>query len=429
MKIAAKISLFTLVLFIVISSFSTYIVSSNSEDNKAISPATIELNSTLSNNDSELDIAQVLDSKIERFMARWGVVGASFALMKDEKLIYAKGYGWANKEREERCGPHNIFRVASVSKLITAVAIMKLCDEGKLTLESKLFGSGGVLQDSFPNYSDKRLEMITVEHLLRHRGGFSTRAGDPLFSLAQIGENLNLKRAVNRTELTSYILRKRLSFTPGSGTSYSNFGYLLLSIVIEAITEQSYWSYIKEEILEPNGVVDFQQAKNFYQERYHNEVRYYPTPGDAPILPFYGGKDSVMRCYGGNNIELLEGAGGWLASAAELLRFVALIDGKEGIPDILSSESIAQMHSSSTSELPIGWMRSLPDGTLIRSGYFSGSNALIRHNSNGYSWAFLTNSSTWKSGGLYRYIDFTIRDALTTIDEWPKERDLFLGSN
>ena len=115
-----------------------------------------------------------LDNAIEKFLRKWEIKGASFALMKDNKLVYAKGYGIADNETGTT--PSNIFRIASVSKLITAAGIMKLVESGRLKLDDCVFGENGILNDNdFTNIKDSRIKDITVEHLLRHRSGFSSR--------------------------------------------------------------------------------------------------------------------------------------------------------------------------------------------------------------------------------------------------------------
>ncbi len=106
-------------------------------------PIPIALNHILSNDISDFDSAAKMDSQIESFMRQWGIKGASLAIMKDEKLIYAKGYGWADQEAGERTDVRHIFRIASISKLITAAAVMKLSQEGLLSLDSKVFDKGG----------------------------------------------------------------------------------------------------------------------------------------------------------------------------------------------------------------------------------------------------------------------------------------------
>ncbi|MFA6770142.1 MAG: serine hydrolase domain-containing protein [Bacteroidales bacterium] len=385
----------------------------------------VAINHLLSNELSNLPATTKLDSQIDNFMKKWEINGASLAIMKDEKLIYAKGYGWANLEENIETEVRHIFRIASLSKLITAVAIMKLYQEGKLSLEDNIFGSDGHL--NYLNLSqlrDKRVKEITIEHLLRHKGGFSTRAGDPMFSLATISKRLKLNRAVTEQELIEYVLTQRLGFTPGTGTRYSNLGYFILSKVIEAVTGQRYDSYIQDSILKPNGIYDMHLARNFYKDKYPNEVKYYEPSNEEPISAFDGRDTLLPRCYGGNNIEMLLGAGAWVASPVEMLKFISLIDGRDGIKDILSKESVNLMTFSTPATLPIGWAKCYPSGNWTRTGTLSGSSALIKYNSNGYSWVFITNTSSWKGSTFPKNIDGFFRGAMQRVSEWP-ERDLF----
>lgn len=382
----------------------------------------IAINHLLSNEFSNLPATAKLDAQVNNFMKQWEIKGASLAIMKDEKLIYAKGYGWADYEQNIETEVKHIFRIASLSKLITAVAIMKLCEEGRLSLNDKIFGSNGYLKQS--TFRDQRVRDITIEHLLRHKGGFSTRAGDPMFSLAAISTKLNLKRAVTEAELIEFILNKRLGFTPGAGTSYSNVGYFLLSKIIERVTGKEYETYIKDSILTPNGIYDMHLAHNFYEEKYPDEVKYYEASNEEPIAAFDGSDKLLPRCYGGNNIEILLGAGAWVASPVELLKFVSLIDGRDAVEDILTKESIEKMTFSAPATLPIGWAKCTATGDWTRTGTLSGSSALIKYNSNGYSWVFITNTSSWKGSAFPRSIDGFFKGAMQRVSEWP-ERDLF----
>lgn len=398
----------------------------NSEKEESVSEQIpVAINHLLSNELSNLPATAKLDAQIDNFMRKWEIKGASLAIMKDEKLIYAKGYGWADQELNEEAEVKHIFRIASLSKLITAVAIMKLNQEGRLSLNQKIFGIGGLL--NYPAYSkfrDKRVKNITVEHLLRHKGGFSNRRGDPMFSLSTISKRLDLNRAVTEEELIEYILTQRLGYAPGTGTSYSNVGYFLLSKVIEAVTEQKYDSYIQDSILKPNGIYDMHLAHNYYEQKYPNEVKYYEPSNEEPIAAFDSRDTLLPRCYGGNNIEILMGAGAWVASPVEMLKFVSLIDGRDGVKDILSKESIDLMTFSAPSTLPIGWAKCYPSGNWTRTGTLSGSSALIKYNSNGYSWVFITNTSSWKGSSFPKSIDGFFKGAMQRVSQWP-ERDLF----
>ncbi len=358
-------------------------------------------------------------------MRKWEINGASLAIMKDEKLIYAKGYGWADKEKQEKTEVRHIFRIASVSKLITATAIMKLCEEGEITLDSKVFGVSGILNDEkFLNIKDSRVKDITIEQLLRHKGGFSVRAGDPMFNLGQIAREQGYGRAMDTDEIISYVLSKRLGYKPGSGTRYSNVGYLILSKVIEKVSGKGYEDYVKESILIPAGVYDMHIAGNSYEEKFPNEVKYYGPSDDEPVEAFDGSMKMMPRWYGGNNIKALYGAGGWVASPSELLKLVAAIDGRDGVEDILSKKSVRIMTNSDPSNLPIGWAKCTTAGDWTRSGTLSGTSALIKYSPNGYSWVFITNTSSWKGARFPNYIDALFRGALQKVPKWP-ERDLF----
>jgi CubicO group peptidase (beta-lactamase class C family) len=385
----------------------------------------VALNHLLSNDMSNLEETKKMDDQIEHFMRRWEIKGASLAIMKNERLIYAKGYGWADREAGDSTEVRHIFRIASVSKLITAAAIMKLWEDGKLSLSDKIFADNGILNlPQFSEIRDKRVKDITIEQLLRHKGGFSNRAGDPMFNLAEVSKKLNLARAATTDEIISYALSHRLGYQPGSGTRYSNVGYLILSRVIETVSGESYQEYVKKSVLYPAGVYDMHIAGNLYSDKLSNEVKYYGA-NDEEMVESYDGSGRLMpRWYGGNNIEALLGAGGWVASPSELLKLVAALDGRDNIKDLLSKECIEIMTSSSSSTLPIGWAKCTPNGEWSRTGTLSGTSAMVKYNRNGYSWVFVTNTSSWKGSRFPGYIDAFFRGAIHKVADWP-QRDLF----
>ncbi|MDX9781569.1 MAG: serine hydrolase domain-containing protein [Bacteroidales bacterium] len=425
-KRGKKLKLLILASIIIIVVFASLgLRNLKTSDEEAPESEEISLNLLISNELSNLEETKKLDSQIERFMREWQIKGASLAVMKDEKLIYSKGYGWADEETGVRMEPSNILRIASLSKLITATGIMKLVEDSLLTLQSRVFGEGGILP--FPSDDeiiDSRVRKITIEHLLRHQGGFTLRAGDPMFSTTLMTRRLKMDTVPNNDQIIRYCASGRLGFQPGNGTRYSNLGYVILSRVIEEVTGMSYDNYIKNVVLKPIGITDMHLANNFYEEKYPNESRYY-EPSNEPLVEAYDGSGRmVQRCYGGNNIKDLQGAGAWVASPSELLLFVASIDGKEGIPDILSKESIAIMTSSTPQKLPIGWAKVNSSGEWSRTGTLSGSSALLKCQKNGITWVLITNTSSWKGARFPRQIDNLLKSGLTKIKEWP-ERNLF----
>lgn len=400
---------------------TTLVSSVSLEDSLQLLPA----NQVINNKDSELEITRKFDRLIQTFIDKWEIKGASFALMKDDQLIYSKGYGYADKEANIPMDVMHVFRIASVSKLITAVGIMKLQEEGKLRLSDCVFGPQGILNDSlFLDYKDSRTARITVENLLRHQGGYTNTYGDPMFCPLEVATKMNVDPPADLNTMIRFVLSRRLRFTPGESTSYSNIGYGILSKVIEKVSGQDYETYIRRHVLLPAGCLDMHLGKNLYQDKLPNEVKYYEVSNAEQIPACDGSGQLVPRSNGGNNIEELYGAGGWVASPSELLRFLAAIDENPVIPDILTPASIDYMTQNIPNSLPIGWIETNKRGEWIRTGTLAGTSALMKRKANGYSWVFLTNTSSWKGSRFHTYIDRAIERAMATVTEWP-DRDLF----
>lgn len=391
----------------------------------AVPPPPVPLNQVLSNSDSELPEAARFDREVERFMRRWDMTGASLAIMKDGNLIYAKGYGWADKETEEPMEVRHIMRVASISKLITATAVLKLWENGRLGLQDQVFGEEGILNDArFTEFKDSKLKQITVEHLLQHKGGFSIRAGDPMFNWEMVRNLLQKSPPYALDDYVEYAVRSGVRYRPGDQTHYSNLGYVVLSKVIEKVSGMPYEAYVRDSILAPAGCYDMHIGRNGHGEKFENEVKYYETK-EAELFPACDGSGRlVMKSDGGNDVCGLSGAGGWVASPTELLLFVAAIDGDASRPDILRPETVRMMTRETKGTLPMGWMRANEDGTWSRTGTMSGTNALLRKQSNGYTWVFVTNTSSWKGPRFNNYISQMLRNAFGRVAEWP-EKDLF----
>ncbi len=361
------------------------------------------LNDSLTNAMSDSKDMAPFDSVMERYLKRWEIIGAQLAIVRNDSLIYAKGYGWANKERYEPMKPTNIMRFASVSKLLTAVGIMKLAEEHKLSLNQRVFGATGILRDTaYTNaIKDQRYFDITVEQLLRHSAGFTNYAGDPMFSTRYIMMQNHLTTPPSHDTLLKILLKRRLGYTPGTARCYSNLGYMLLSMIIERTSKMDYETFMKQKIFEPVGCYDFHIAGIYYADRRPNEVKYYMHKGSQPVYEYNNSGQMVEKCYGENDIPRLAGAGAWCGSAAELSRLVASIDGLPGVTDILCPQTVAYM----TREMPdhgfsIGWNFTPNGKPWSRTGSLSGTSALVLRYPDGQIWVLVTNTSTWKGHGF-----------------------------
>lgn len=432
MKYIVLIAVIALIIFVKPWDISIAGVNKSAQQDTTLIPPLSErplpllpVNQVTNNTDSELAETQRFDRMIEQFMNKWEIKGASFALMKDNRLIYCKGYGLADAEAQIPTDVKHVFRVASVSKLITAVGIMKLVEEGKIRLNDRVFGEQGILNDScFLNIKDPRSKKITVEQLLRHQGGYSIAYGDPMFCPLEIARKMNVEPPVDLNTMIRFVLSRRLGYSPGDGTRYSNIGYGILSKVIEKVTGKGYEEYIRKNILKPAGCSDMYLGHNLDTDHFPNEVKYYEV-SNAELIPACDGSGKmVYRSNGGNNIEELYGAGGWVASPAELLRFLATIDGNPEVKDILKPETIRYMTKSLPNALPIGWIETNTSGDWSRTGTLAGTSALMKKQRDGYSWIFVTNTSSWKGSRFPHYIEAMMQKALTTVPQWP-ERNLF----
>ena len=358
----------------------------------------------LTNELSDAPGLEKMDREIERFIGRWNIKGLSLAVTRNDSLLYAKGYGMADVEEGREMTPQNIMRLASASKLVTAIAIMRLVEDGKLSLGSKVFGSEGLLSDSAYTAAikDPRLFDVTVDHLLQHKGGFGLGAGDPMFNTKDIIAARHLDGPPTNEELTEIVLGRRIAFTPGQGFRYSNFGYMLLSLVIERVTGRSYWDYVTEEVLHPAGCYRFRPATNYYADRSEDEVHYY-GPDNDPVEEYNGSGRMVERVYGGSNVNGLVGAGGWCASASDLARLVAATDKYPHVSNIISNESIDSLTAyAKEGRISRGWSEIDENGKWRRTGTLSSTHTLIERFPNGECWVMITNSGVWTGHNFSR---------------------------
>lgn len=359
----------------------------------------MHLNDTLTNAMSSQPELHAMDSIMQRYLKRWEIHGAQLAISRHDSLLYARGFGYADKDRQISMEPSYIMRMASVSKLITATGIMKLRDMGKIRLSDKVFGPKGILNDTFyvNSIRDKRYFDITVEQLLRHKAGFTNYAGDAIFSTRYIMQQNHLTTPPDHRTLLRIVLRRHLGYTPGTAQRYCNIGYTLLSLIIEKCMGMSYENFMQRYVLNPAGCYDFHIAGNYLKDRRKNETVYYMHSSSVPVPEFNNSGRMVVRCYGENDITTALGAGAWVASAAELCRLVASIDGDRTVPDVISPQAVKLM----TQEMPdhqfsLGWNFTPRNRPWIRTGSLVGTSALVLRYPDGECWVFITNTSTWK---------------------------------
>lgn len=383
------------------------------------------LNYRVTNRLSDFEYSKYITHQVTRFLQKWELNGVSIAVIKDEKLVYAHGFGVADFKGQP-VQPGNIFRVVSVSKLITAVAIMHLVEEGQLSLSDKVFGPEAILDnENFKKVRDKKLYNITVRDLLAHSGGWSQRYGDPAFNSLQIARTVGDKPPATMETYEKYVASRRLSFPPGTQYSYSNMGYMFLGEIISTVTGRNYEDYVRNEILIPNGITDMHLGHSNLDRKYPNEVDYFEQTGSRQVMDFEGKGVEVPKSDGGNPIQLLGAAGGWVCSSVELARLMVLVDGHKEIQDILSQESIEEMTDNTYAKGPLGWLLTTDYGNWVRTGSMAGSVAMLKRQNNGLSWVFLSNTSSWKGPKFTSEINRLMQRISSRVKQnWPNQ-DLF----
>jgi CubicO group peptidase (beta-lactamase class C family) len=213
-----------------------------------------------------------LDELLLAFLRENEIAGASLAITKEGRLVHARGFGWADPDGQVKVSPTSLFRIASISKPITAVAILMLIERGKLKLDDKAFDLIA-LQPLPGRERDPRLKDITVRHLLEHTAGFDrAKSFDPMFRPVMIAKELDVPPPAQPEHIIRYMLGQPLDFDPGSRHAYSNYGYCVLGRIIERVSGQPYETFVRHEVLKPLGITRTKLGKTL--ERAADEVRY-----------------------------------------------------------------------------------------------------------------------------------------------------------
>ena len=243
------------------------------------------------------------------------VAGLSIALVDNQKIVWAEGFGFADKERRIEATPDTIYRAGSITKLFTATAIMQLAESGKLDIDQPL-------QEYLPEFSIRSRFVgsrpITLRDLMTHHSGLPSD-----YHNGSWGDN-----SADFTELAMMLKDEYVAAPPNTIESYSNLGYSLLGHVIERVSGEPYASYIENRILRPAGMQQAYLAPNLNddgrQSLGYAKRTAQPTPSlrDVP-------------------------AGGLSSSVVDLARFAQMTfaGGAQDGNQILHLETLAAMQS------------------------------------------------------------------------------------
>jgi len=379
------------------------------------------------------------DERMQQFVQRHHVPGLAVAVTDQGRLVLGRGYGYADLARGEPVQPTSLFRIASISKPITAVAILQLVEQGKLKLDDKVFDVLDRRADieAAGSEFDPRQREITIRHLLEHRGGWDRdQSFDAMFQSVRFAKLCETPAPAGPHEVMRAMLRQKLDFDPGHRYAYSNYGYCLLGRVIEKLTGQAYDEYVRQHVLEPIGVRSMRIGATRLDGRVPGEVRYY-HPGTAKSVFQSDLDQDVPSPYGAWHLEAMDAHGGWIASAVDLARFAAAFDDPDHCP-ILTRASIDLMygrppglagHTESGEPKDVyyslGWQNRVLDGGGVNhwhTGSLPGTATILIRRHDGRNFVALMNTRVSpKSLHLGRDVDATLGQAAETIEEWPTD--------
>jgi N-acyl-D-amino-acid deacylase len=363
------------------------------------------------------------------FLQNNNIPGATLAIVRDGRLVYVRGFGWQDLESRTLVDPFALARAANLANPLTAAATLRLAELGKLSLDDKVTTVLASIRPPSGSFPDSRWNSITIRHLLQHSGGWQHDATtDPLFRQRDIAAAMGVPSPPSTTTIIRYMMDRNLDFSPGSRYYQSNFGYVLLGRVIEQVTRLRYDDAVYQLVLQPAGITSFRAARSFPQYRAPGENTYYDESGAAAVpsvddtLP-----GNVLRPYGGFGIEAMDASAGWLASAPDLARFAAVLDGRRA-PRLLSPASFSAIiappsYAGSGSFYGLGWnVRPIgpTDATLFHYGALPGSWAILhRAGVSGISWALLLNTRNSARDTLLPEIEDAINRAFLSVSSWP----------
>jgi N-acyl-D-amino-acid deacylase len=375
------------------------------------------------------------DRIIPALMRKWAIPGGAVGVVKDGRLVLAHGYGWADTERRQPVEPDSLFRIASLSKALTAAAVLKLVETGKLKLDYSAFRLLDHIKPPRGAQVDKRIYDITVRQLLQHSGGWDReRSFDPMFRSREMARSLGAPAPASTETVIRYMMGKPLQFEPGARYAYSNFGYCVLGRVIEKVSGQNYEAYVKNSVLLPAGVTSTRLGRTLPRARATKEVSYYGFNGQGLAQSvFSADRELVPWHYGGWYIEAMDAHGGWISSTVDLLRFITAVDGYGTRPDVLRPSTLKVMiyrplpfWKGSDYWYGMGWLirPSGGDANWWHMGSLDGTSTIMVRAHNGLAWVALFNSRPKDFGAFGNELDNALWQAVTEVSRWPAH-DLF----
>lgn len=351
-------------------------------------------NTNMSGND-----IKKLDDAINGYMSSQNVKALSFAVCKNDRLVFAKGYGDANPSTGQDMSPSYSMRIMSISKPITSTGIMRLVAKGDLNLDKKVFGSGSVFGSkySYPQSNKSNLEKITVRMLLHHTSGLRTCNGEAEFwnSASTYDDCMNV--LLNDPNL--------FKFSPNTQANYANTNFFILARIIEQVSGLGYETFIRNYVLTPSGV-----GNTMYVGATNGQPTNMEPAGYTPMNKM--------------NLKMWDGFGGWVARPIDLLKVMVRYDGLNQKPDLITGALRDTMlkTTSISNGYALGWLAD--SKKQAHNGCFGGSRSFLYYDiPSGLSFAVIVNNDPDNDSCAWTLLSVLL-NAVKSVSAWPNY-DLF----
>ena len=344
---------------------------------------------TVASDGDEVPELAAFDQAMIDVMNANDIPDGQLAITWQGRLVYSRAF---TNNSASPADVYTRFRIASVSKPMTSTLIHRAHQDGLLNVEDTI---DQYLDLSTINGSgiDSRIATITIRDLLEHVAGFGAPSDygyDPVFNDAFVAAQTGEGYPVLHSQILSVMNVQPLFNDPGTFYAYSNYGYMLAGMVLEAATGLPYHAYA-DSVLNPIGIYNARLARSQAQRRYSNEALY--DSGRSMVTTVLDNSgDQVPVEYGGLNAENMAAFGGWVASATELVRWLSKLDDPDATDALLNTDTQALM---------FGRPQNYPEPYVLGNGYY-GSGWAVRDYGNG-------ERNTWHDGSLPSTSAYAVR--------------------
>lgn len=357
-----------------------------------------------------------IDTLVRDAMAEKSIPALSLAISRNGRLMFKKAYGYADQEAGLQAGTDHRFRIASVSKAITGVAVLHaLQNQATWNWQSKAFGPGSLFGSDYGTspYSTRE-KAISISNLLHHTAGWADDG--------KLWWHDEPAWGSSHQEFISWQLNNGVFVAdPGEIGRYSNLGFTIAARVVEKISGDSYETYTKNKIFAPCGISTIlgplvgertRAQKKFMEAAYYTDPEY---TGDPYII----------------DPRRMDGSTAWIARPADLLLFSRRVDGNDDFEDIISATTLQRLHTRETPDSSTGYYWDVygcgwytdnyAHPTLWKhNGSMNGTRAELVSGTDGISYSWAANARQGISNSALE----TILDAITAAHAWP-DIDLF----